>query len=1597
MREPLPADDLDVLSEGVAEGQQSTGAAPVALPGLGYGQPLPADLLERAEAHYGTDLSGVRVHTGSAAAAQARQRAAEAFTFGQNVVFGEGRYAPWSPLGSRLLGHELAHTIQQRGRTPTLQAAPIPAGDKHGDATVYLWQELGQLGIDLSGQPWVQVRWDPAITAGNFTYTISRGDNPRHYSIHVKTTFPIRVTINRQAEQLYQAPLLGETVFAHRYEANGNTVTVNEHVEAEFTFHFGEVFEDAEVYPGNQPPVRTLEIERGLEIPLGPGLPQEKKPEQITHFYWQFDTTEQLEGFAAVWANHFWIEEAFADQRPTAVALDEDAMQTFARAYRDGVGFEPTRIFIDGKPQDPERMYEMFYSSIYSAQDGAIGDHDECLIYSHGKKSYGRVTLNHHEAQSYWWYLDIVGSDKVQPVDGYPFVELRVRGASGELHSVDMDYVHAREDLAALAERRRKEEAGRDLLDSAWALIDGPPSWDEILEGDYNASRYLQIAVDRDESAIPQGLRNLLDDTPGLADAVGDRILSHVEREARSFARYAIDAAMQGLKRYSTEEGARQLILLLPGMTANERRDSLAYVGLQPLQQTIYAAVLSDPALAVRVWMGEDLYGIDAGHIASAAKSRITELKTFGDAVFYGQVEPLHMEGDFGVEIRRKVYKSMGFNLDPNDYPHSGSSLVRKVQGRRLGSSSVFGTEAAYLYADAAARRASDERLKKYLIIAAVVVATVALVLVANAAGAALAGLLFEAGTAGFIITEVVVSATIVTALGPATHTFVGSMGSATAEDYSAAYDNLGTQFVVNLATFGFFKGLGMATRSIAIAGAGGEEAFMASRGWRAAEAGLRVGTSGAAFFGIGVLSSLIQKGEVPQGEAMNELVFETALSLVLLEVGAFMTRGTMVRIGKWSRAKRLGELAPRMDALQLKAIALNREVAEFAVRPHGAKDRGMEILGSQKQLLAEYTALVKDMQKSFRTRTTGERYAKQLDPVLEQLQTQLNGLKAVEFFANAEIRVAGTSKEAGEFYYKRGTEAQIREFYGKQGMKVTDTGNGVLEVRIGGAEGRTMTFRPSAKLDPTLQPGGGRKADVLEAWRRSLAARNLEVLQKAHDQAISNTELNKIAKSDPYTMSETQLKTHERLLKRADAKLDKAIAKYGPPDLTVERAGREPRAWQDHLVSVRDHVKAQAKLLGLEANPAIEMVSRLRTGGKRDLKVDTLQRHADLIKQGQDVVERARTTRDSSQTTRLQLQPQPTVPELRARLKARQTELKRRAKVYGSSSTDYIKKALKGLGSSSKLDTLRAAEQRLEAAEARLDKRALAELEGGVALHGQAAVDAARTGSLAEMSDIQVGDAMRGIRGATEKLTPQALKGALYASMAPPEGSTVKSAIPLEKAVRYARSPEELTFALESFAAIREAGIEGGYQVLRDATASPSKWQGSVWQMEAARLIIGLENIARFEFPLRAGTKGREVDIVLKDGTKVEMKDWSDWKGLRGKLDDQFKVDLESETRGGTDASGIRKIRWMFRFPPPADLATIRARMKGNLETFIKEKLDAGSINADQAQALRDAFGDHLGIVEAPKIDRTKVHKPVPVPQPPMPVPVTPGMDDEQ
>jgi Domain of unknown function (DUF4157) len=85
-------------------GGESAAAAPAEA-----GHPLPDAVRIRMEEALKADFSAVRIHEG----AEAKAMGARAFTRGTDIYFAPGEYDPSSERGLELIGHELAHVVQQ--------------------------------------------------------------------------------------------------------------------------------------------------------------------------------------------------------------------------------------------------------------------------------------------------------------------------------------------------------------------------------------------------------------------------------------------------------------------------------------------------------------------------------------------------------------------------------------------------------------------------------------------------------------------------------------------------------------------------------------------------------------------------------------------------------------------------------------------------------------------------------------------------------------------------------------------------------------------------------------------------------------------------------------------------------------------------------------------------------------------------------------------------------------------------------------------------------------------------------------------------------------------------------------------------------------------------------------------------------------------------------------------------------------------------------------------------------------------------------------------------------------------------------------------
>jgi hypothetical protein len=111
------------------------------------GQPLDQDIRDDMETRFGTDFSDVEVHTDGSAADSAQSVSAQAYTVGNHMVFGEGKFQPASDEGRHMIAHELTHVVQQRHGP--VDGTPIGGGVKVSDPGDRFEQEADRTATDV--------------------------------------------------------------------------------------------------------------------------------------------------------------------------------------------------------------------------------------------------------------------------------------------------------------------------------------------------------------------------------------------------------------------------------------------------------------------------------------------------------------------------------------------------------------------------------------------------------------------------------------------------------------------------------------------------------------------------------------------------------------------------------------------------------------------------------------------------------------------------------------------------------------------------------------------------------------------------------------------------------------------------------------------------------------------------------------------------------------------------------------------------------------------------------------------------------------------------------------------------------------------------------------------------------------------------------------------------------------------------------------------------------------------------------------------------------------------------------------------------------
>lgn len=247
--------------------QASTSAAPAAAHGPlaapeGAGAPLPAPVREELEAGFAHDFAHVRIHAGPLAAGAARSVDADAYAAGANVVFGEGRYAPATHEGRRLLAHELAHVVQaDRGavREPPILRQPRRRADTVAAVRINLTSHRvvfqlasgatyeGTVDTDLAAGSYVLTpdlprrRWSIRGTPEGLRFNVSL-DGPDPFTLSYPRTLSLEVAQGTPADRPISEVLGTDEVVAAASDPTSDPRYVQNGVQGVGIFGWGGPF-----------------------------------------------------------------------------------------------------------------------------------------------------------------------------------------------------------------------------------------------------------------------------------------------------------------------------------------------------------------------------------------------------------------------------------------------------------------------------------------------------------------------------------------------------------------------------------------------------------------------------------------------------------------------------------------------------------------------------------------------------------------------------------------------------------------------------------------------------------------------------------------------------------------------------------------------------------------------------------------------------------------------------------------------------------------------------------------------------------------------------------------------------------------------------------------------------------------------------------------------------------------------------------------------------------------------------------------------------------------------------------------------------------
>ncbi len=1145
-------------------------------------RPLPARLATAFGSELGADLSSVRVRTDAEAGRTAERYAAVAYTSGTAIGFAPGAYDPATDGGRRLIAHEVAHVVQQQRRPDAprvqLQEAPATGTAEVQIGSTYdfaLDEAAGTMVISYRGRQWARLGWTPQAGRSPAIYIDTA---PGGANLRIVAGFRVTAEVDRSVEQqmVNWGELGAVAVVRHQFEAPGSLSLSN--ADGSSTAHRGPT-EVSNRYIANWVETPDLPIVIGEEPTL------EVEPREWQPRTWSFATRAELAEFARTHPDTKWAGIATADGQFVAWGMTNEAMRRAAEYVRgERPDLAPTDhfpgstisgIWLNGAELGSlDDLGDLYYRSAYDAKRGTQGDAEECEVFHMGGGSYGRIPYTHAEAIARWAELDRLTYDQITDLESRPnqdFTSLNVRTTRG-LVEINWTYYQA---------KRTFTERADDFNRSSNYDVDGGSQrplhffLERARRMGPLVRRFLLIETTR-ESGDP-AFRQLLNNRDLLANDVGEVVINEVEAVGQRIAVDSLRAAEREMRTLSQNPDALKVFVLgYPLLSAEAQENALQVMGLEGAERLGVHALLDNPQSAREISLGVQFGSIDLEMLGHRLRRNANQVAEVAEQLRLWRMAAIHAEGAFGNSVRDMAYARMGFGLRGRDYPHGGQT-PGIFPDALAGSASSFNSMAEQMWANRVAARAHGQTVFAVLGIVGAVAATVVLVLVAQAAGAAVAGLLFAEGSAAFIATEIIVGGVVLTGLEAGAAGVTGQQ-FIDPNDPRSAEAQFGIRALQNIAMFGIFKALGAALNAVGRSGAtaivGGEEAYEASVAAQRGVAAFRVTGTGAAFLGMSLDGYRREHGHYPQGEDLYLLLFENILTLGMLEVGGVLARPLTARAQLWARGRRLARLEGRIGTLNSDITVLQRDLAAFTTAASQPTAEANALIGRQRAMLLRQRAMAETIGRELRA--AGDRTADaQTAREVSRIDDALRSLREVQFLAST--RITPETQAGDSFRFPAGAEARIRQFYGPE--NVTDGPGGSLQVRVGG---RQLSFRPVEGTSAAAEPAGGRTGQGTGAATEPAAGRPGQGTGAATEPAGGRT--------GAETAPRPATSTAPTRVPSPQTGATRPLPARVPPSAPVDPL----RARQETLKSRQQEVVGRAGRFGLSNLAEVEAVARL-------------------------------------------------------------------------------------------------------------------------------------------------------------------------------------------------------------------------------------------------------------------------------------------------------------------------------------------------------------------------------------------------------------------